>query len=41
MPGIWGAVACRKRYIDEQMLWALEDGIECVVLLGSGLDIRA
>lgn len=40
-PGIWGAIACRKRYIDEQTVCALEDGIECVVLLGSGLDTRA
>jgi methyltransferase (TIGR00027 family) len=40
-PGIWGAIACRKRYIDEQVVRALEGGIECVVLLGSGLDTRA
>lgn len=40
-PGVWGGVACRKRYIDEQVVRALGDGIGCAVVLGSGLDTRA
>ncbi|MEU4769751.1 class I SAM-dependent methyltransferase [Actinosynnema sp. NPDC023794] len=39
-PGVWGGVACRKRYIDDQFARALEDGIESVVVLGAGLDTR-
>lgn len=40
-PGVWGGVACRKRYIDDQFTRALEEGIRSVVVLGAGLDTRA
>lgn len=40
-PGVWGGVACRKRYIDDEFARALEDGIGSVVVLGAGLDTRA
>ena len=40
-PGIWGGIACRKRYIDDRFTSALEDGVDRVVVLGSGLDTRA
>ncbi|GGP74048.1 SAM-dependent methyltransferase [Saccharothrix coeruleofusca] len=40
-PGVWGGVACRKRYIDDQFTRALEDGVKSVVVLGAGLDTRA
>lgn len=40
-PGIWGGIACRKRYIDDRFASALEDGIDRVVVLGAGLDTRA
>ncbi|PSL53225.1 methyltransferase (TIGR00027 family) [Saccharothrix carnea] len=39
-PGVWGSIACRKRYIDEQLVEAAADGIRTVVVLGSGLDTR-
>ncbi|MFT7841583.1 SAM-dependent methyltransferase [Saccharothrix sp. BKS2] len=39
-PGIWGGIACRKRYIDDQVVRALADGIGSVVVLGAGLDTR-
>ncbi|GAA3463617.1 SAM-dependent methyltransferase [Saccharothrix longispora] len=40
-PGIWGGIACRKRYIDDRFASALEDGVDRVVVLGAGLDTRA
>jgi methyltransferase (TIGR00027 family) len=40
-PGVWGGIACRKRYIDEQLAEALSAGAESVVVLGAGLDTRA
>lgn len=40
-PGVWGGIACRKRYIDDQFVQALDDGIGSVVILGAGLDTRA
>jgi methyltransferase (TIGR00027 family) len=40
-PGIWGGVLCRKRYIDEKLIEALNMGIDAVVNLGAGLDTRA
>ena len=40
-PGVWGGIACRKRYIDEQVTEALGAGAESVVVLGAGLDTRA
>jgi methyltransferase (TIGR00027 family) len=39
-PGIWGSVACRKRYIDEKVREALARGVDAVVFLGAGLDTR-
>lgn len=40
-PGIWGAIACRKRYIDDALVDALRAGVDSVVVLGAGLDTRA
>jgi len=39
--GVWGGVLCRKRYIDDRLLEALDAGIQAVVILGAGLDTRA
>jgi methyltransferase (TIGR00027 family) len=39
-PGARGGL-CRKRYIDDRLIEALNDGVEVVVILGSGLDTRA
>jgi len=39
-PGAHGGL-CRKRYIDDRLVEALDDGFEAVVILGSGLDTRA
>jgi methyltransferase (TIGR00027 family) len=38
--GIWGSVLCRKRYIDDKILEAI-DTIDAVVILGAGLDTCA
>ena len=38
--GVWGGVLCRKRYIDDKLAEALQDGIQAVVNLGAGLDTR-
>lgn len=38
--GVWGGVLCRKRYIDDKLAEAMEDGIQAVVNLGAGLDTR-
>ena len=38
-PGIWGGLMCRKRYIDEKLLDAV-DQVEAVVNLGAGYDTR-
>jgi methyltransferase (TIGR00027 family) len=38
-PGLWANLACRKRFIDEQLDQVLP-GIEAVVVLGAGLDTR-
>ena len=40
MPGLWSAMMCRKRHIDEK-LEASQDKIEAVVNLGAGFDTRA
>lgn len=40
-PGTWAGIACRKRYIDEQLTAALSAGCRAVVSLGAGLDTRA
>jgi len=39
--GVWAGVLCRKRYIDDRLLEALDAGIQAVVILGAGLDTRA
>lgn len=41
VPGIWGSMLCRKRYVDDKTGDALAAGIESVVILGAGLDDRA
>lgn len=38
-PGVLGGVLCRKRYIDEKLLDALED-MDLVINLGTGFDTR-
>jgi methyltransferase (TIGR00027 family) len=40
-PGVWGGVLCRKRYADDRLTQAVDDGFEQVVILGAGLDTRA
>lgn len=40
-PGIYGGILCRKRYIAETMINALNAGIQSVVILGTGLDSLA
>ncbi|WP_019929188.1 SAM-dependent methyltransferase [Nocardia sp. BMG111209] len=39
-PGVWAGIACRKRYLDEQVTAALDAGAEALVLLGAGFDTR-
>lgn len=39
--GIWGAVLCRKRYINDRLEEALKAGVNAVVILGAGLDTCA
>ena len=39
-PGARGGL-CRKRYIDDRLVEALDSGVDAVVILGSGLDTRA
>lgn len=39
-PGLWANIACRKRYVDDNLAAALGD-IDAVVVLGAGLDTRA
>lgn len=39
--GLWGSFLCRKRYADDRLAEAVDDGIEQVVVLGAGLDTRA
>ncbi|GAA4553360.1 SAM-dependent methyltransferase [Amycolatopsis samaneae] len=42
IPGLWASMLCRKRYIDDTLLTALDGGgIEAVVILGAGFDTRA
>lgn len=40
LPGVFGNLLCRTRFIDEQLAAAIEGGTEQVVLLGSGFDTR-
>lgn len=41
MPGLWGGMLCRKRYVEDCLRAALADGITAVVILGAGLDTLA
>ncbi|MGF6887686.1 methyltransferase (TIGR00027 family) [Nocardia sp. GAS34] len=38
--GLWNSIACRKRYFDDRLAEATDEGIEAVVLLGAGFDTR-
>jgi methyltransferase (TIGR00027 family) len=38
-PGLWGAMICRKRYIDQKLIESV-DKIDAVVNLGAGFDTR-
>jgi methyltransferase (TIGR00027 family) len=38
-PGLWASLACRKRYIDDNLEQALGD-VDAVVILGAGFDTR-
>ncbi|UCH11540.1 MAG: SAM-dependent methyltransferase [Fidelibacterota bacterium] len=40
IPGIWGGMMCRKRYIDEKLVESA-DQINAVVNLGAGFDTRS
>lgn len=40
-PGMWAAVACRKRYADERVASSVSASIGAVIILGAGLDTRA
>ncbi len=40
IPGIWGGMLCRKRYIDEKLIESVGQ-IDAVVNLGAGFDTRA
>jgi methyltransferase (TIGR00027 family) len=39
-PGLWANIACRKHFIDDNLVRSLGD-IDAVVVLGAGLDTRA
>jgi len=41
VPGLWGGIMSRKRYIDEIVTGAADGHIEAVVNLGAGFDTRA
>ena len=41
IPGGWAAFLCRKRYVDDQLVNAVTEGIDGVVILGAGYDTRA
>jgi methyltransferase (TIGR00027 family) len=41
VPGLWGGIMARKRYIDEVVAEAIGGSIEAVVNLGAGFDTRA
>ena len=40
-PGVWGALLCRIRYIDDTLSDALREGLDQIVILGAGSDTRA
>lgn len=39
-PGLWASIACRKRYIDDNLA-AAGQSVDALVVLGAGLDTRA
>lgn len=41
LSGGWASFLCRKRYLDDQLLATIPQGIEAVVILGAGYDTRA
>jgi methyltransferase (TIGR00027 family) len=41
MPGLWGSIMARKRYIDDVVAEAVGGSVEAVVNLGAGFDTRA
>jgi methyltransferase (TIGR00027 family) len=41
VPGLWGGIMARKRYIDDKVIEAVDGRIETVVNLGAGFDTRA
>ena len=41
VPGLWGGIMSRKRYIDDKTVEAVCDRVEAVVNLGAGFDTRA
>jgi methyltransferase (TIGR00027 family) len=41
LPGMFGGLVARTRYIDDYLLSSLKNGVEQVVILGAGYDARA
>jgi len=41
VPGLWGGIMSRKRYIDDAVTKAVDGRVEAVVNLGAGFDTRA
>lgn len=41
IPGVYGNMICRTRYIDEKLNEAIKNGFKNVVILGAGMDMRA
>jgi methyltransferase (TIGR00027 family) len=41
VPGLWGGIMARKRYIDDTAVEAADGGVDAVVNLGAGFDTRA
>jgi methyltransferase (TIGR00027 family) len=41
IPGVYGNMICRTRYIDEKLTEAINNGIKNVVIIGAGMDMRA
>lgn len=40
-PGIYTGMVCRKRYVEDKLMEALQGGLDAVVILGAGLDTLA
>ena len=41
IPGVYGNMICRTRYIDEKLTAAVNNGFKNVVIIGAGMDMRA